>query len=44
MVESDNGWDGTCRGNLVDPGVYYYEVIINDGEKHKGSIEVVYFK
>lgn len=44
MVESDNGWDGTCRGNLVDPGVYFYEVIINDGEKHKGSIEVVYFK
>lgn len=44
MVESDNGWDGTCRGDLVDPGVYFYEVIINDGEKHKGSIEVVYFK
>lgn len=44
VVESDNGWDGTCRGDLVDPGVYFYEVIINDGEKHKGSIEVVYFK
>ena len=44
MVESDNGWDGTCRGDLVDPGVYFYEVIINEGEKHKGSIEVVYFK
>lgn len=44
IVEGDNGWDGTCRGDLVDPGVYYYEVIINDGEKHKGSIEVVYFK
>ena len=44
MVESDNGWDGTSRGDLVDPGVYFYEVIINDGEKHRGSIEVVYFK
>lgn len=44
MVESNDGWDGTCRGNLVDPGVYFYEVIINDGEKYKGSIEVVYFK
>lgn|GEM_PF-1095709 len=44
MVESDNGWDGTCRGDLVDPGVYFYEVIINEGERHKGSIEVVYFK
>ena len=44
MVESDNGWNGTCRGDLVDPGVYFYEVIINEGEKHKGSIEVVYFK
>lgn len=44
MVESDNGWDGTCRGELVDPGVYFYEVEINGGERHKGSIEVVYFK
>lgn len=44
MVESDNGWDGTCRGVLVDPGVYFYEVIINEGQRVKGSIEVVYFK
>ncbi len=44
MTESDNGWDGTCRGNLVDPGVYFYEVVINEGQRVKGSIEVVYFK
>ncbi len=44
MVESQNGWDGKCRGEFVDPGVYFYEVILNTSEKHKGSIEVVYFK
>ncbi|MBQ0155461.1 MAG: gliding motility-associated C-terminal domain-containing protein [Bacteroidales bacterium] len=44
MIESDNGWDGTCRGALVDPGVYFYEVVINGGDKYKGTIEVVYFK
>lgn len=44
MTESNNGWDGTCRGNLVDPGVYFYEVTLNNGETYKGSIEVVYFK
>lgn len=44
MVESHNGWDGKCRGEYVDPGVYYYEIVLKDGSKHKGSIEVVYFK
>lgn len=44
MVESQNGWDGKCRGDYVDPGVYFYEIVLKDGSKHKGSIEVVYFK
>ncbi len=44
MTESDNGWDGKCRGELVDPGVYFYELILKNGVKHKGTIEVVYFK
>jgi gliding motility-associated-like protein len=44
MVEGQNGWDGKCRGEYVDPGVYFYEIILKDGSKHKGSIEVVYFK
>ena len=44
MVEGHNGWDGKCRGEYVDPGVYYYEIVLKDGSKHKGSIEVVYFK
>ena len=44
LVESKNGWDGKCRGEYVDPGVYFYEIILRDDSKHKGSIEVVYFK
>lgn len=44
IFEGKDGWDGTCRGELVDPGVYFYEIILRSGEMHKGSIEVVYFK
>lgn len=44
LVDSQNGWDGKCRGEYVDPGVYFYDIILKDGSKHKGSIEVVYFK
>lgn len=44
MVESHNGWDGKLRGEYVDPGVYFYEITLKNLEKHKGTIEVVYFK
>lgn len=44
IFEGNNGWDGTCRGEIVDPAVYFYEIVLRNGEKHKGSIEVVYFK
>lgn len=44
MVEGHDGWDGKLRGEYVDPGVYFYEVILKDNSKYKGTIEVVYFK
>lgn len=40
IFEGDNGWDGTYRGVLVDPGVYFYSVDWQGGIS-KGSIEVV---
>lgn len=36
----EDGWDGTKHGNRVDPGVYFYEAVIN-GVKYSGTIELV---
>lgn len=40
IFEGDNGWDGTYRGVLADPGVYFYSVDWQ-GTVQKGSVEVV---
>lgn len=40
IFEGSNGWDGTSKGLMVDPGVYYYEVVVSN-KQFKGSIEVV---
>lgn len=39
--EGNDGWDGTYRGVLADPGVYYYSCDMKNGTNYKGSIEVV---
>lgn len=43
VYEGSDGWDGSTRGGLVDPGVYFYDAVIN-GRNYKGTIEVVYIK
>ena len=44
VFEGMNGWDGTdYNGRMVDPGVFFYEAVIN-GVRFNGTIEVVYFK
>ncbi|MCQ2192970.1 MAG: gliding motility-associated C-terminal domain-containing protein [Paludibacteraceae bacterium] len=40
IYEGNDGWDGTYRGLLADPGVYYYEVQMRTGTR-KGALEVV---
>ncbi|MBR3519310.1 MAG: gliding motility-associated C-terminal domain-containing protein [Paludibacteraceae bacterium] len=40
ICHSENGWDGYYRGEVADPGVYIYAIILKDGEKRKGSIEI----
>ncbi|MBQ0030495.1 MAG: InlB B-repeat-containing protein [Bacteroidales bacterium] len=40
ICNSNDGWDGTYRGAIADPGVYIYVVTLKDGRKKKGSIEV----
>lgn len=44
LYEGLNGWDGTYRGLLVDPGVYFYQIEMNGGATFKGTIEVVKIK
>lgn len=39
-----NGWDGTHKGHMADPGVYFYEVVMIDGSVMTGSVEVVKIK
>lgn len=40
VSDSDDGWDGMFRGELADPGVYIYSLILKDGREIKGTIEV----
>ena len=41
VFEGNNGWDGTHKGKLVDPGVYFCKVVLGGGVVLNGSIEVV---
>ena len=47
-TDPDGGWDGTYKGHLVNPGVYYYVVTAtgSDGIKYKkrGDINVLRYK
>ncbi len=46
IYEGEDGWTGQ-KGNssqLVDPGLYFYKVIMKNGRVEKGSVEVVYEK
>lgn len=43
VYEGENGWDGTYRGKLAEPGTYYYRVFMRDGRIFKGSLEVAKF-
>lgn len=43
VFEGENGWDGR-RGNspsFVDPGVFFYQVVMKNGKVEKGTVEVV---
>jgi gliding motility-associated-like protein len=43
VFEGENGWDGTYRGKIADPGTYYYRVFMKDGKILKGTVEVAKF-
>lgn len=41
IYEGNDGWNGHSAGQMVDPGVYFYEVVMRDGTVMQGTIEVV---
>jgi hypothetical protein len=44
VFSGNDGWDGTYRGVLADPGVYFYVVVMKNGKVEKGTIELVKMK
>jgi hypothetical protein len=45
VFEGDNGWPGTYsnRDGLVEPGTYFYRIIMKSGRIMKGTVEVAKF-
>jgi len=43
VFEGDNGWDGTYRGRLAEPGTYFFRIFMKDGRVMKGPLEVAKF-
>lgn len=43
IFEGENGWDGRKGSSaaFVDPGVYFYKVVMKNGKVEKGTVEVV---
>lgn len=41
VFEGANGWDGTHRGVMADPGVYFSQVKLLNGKIVSGTIEIV---
>jgi len=42
VFEGNNGWDGTYRGRLAEPGTYFYRLFMN-GRIFRGTVEVAKF-
>jgi gliding motility-associated-like protein len=43
IFEGNEGWDGTYRGKLADPGTYFYRLFLRNGNAVKGTLEVAKF-
>ena len=40
ICKSDNGWNGTYKGETADAGVYIYVLTMKDGSEKKGTIQL----
>jgi len=43
VFEGNDGWNGTYRGAVADPGTYFYRLYKKGGQVEKGTLEVVKF-
>ena len=43
IFEGPDGWDATYRGEIAEPGTYYYRLFLPDGTIQKGTLEVAKF-
>lgn len=43
IFEGPDGWDAMYRGELAEPGTYYYRLFLPDGTIQKGTLEVAKF-
>jgi cytochrome c oxidase assembly protein Cox11 len=43
VYEGGDGWDGTYRGALAEPGTYFYLLYKKSGQVEKGTVEVARF-
>lgn len=41
VFEGNNGWNGMKGDVMADPGVYYVYVLLKDGKKYKGTVEII---
>ncbi len=41
VCHSDNGWDGTYRGEPADAGVYLYTIRFSNGSERHGTVEIL---
>ena len=49
VSHTTDGWDGTWsegmhKGQIADPGVYYYVAKLPDGSTKKGTVEIVKYE
>ena len=42
VFEGNEGWDGTFRDKMADPGVYFYKVVMKNNKVETGTVEVIY--
>jgi gliding motility-associated-like protein len=40
VCHSNDGWDGTYRGEIADAGVYIYKLIFKSGKEKSGTVEI----
>lgn len=41
VFEGNNGWNGMKGDVMADPGVYFVYVLLKDGKKYKGTVEII---